>query len=247
MPHPFAGIYEKLNRAEQNIVSLNAEINSFIAKYEYPSIPDDKSDVFQKAMEYYKQVVIPPRFAVLSGEIIHHFRSCLDHIVWHFSCESYRKTHENAIEFPIFDAEPRSKDELSRYERKVKGVTKPSVRQLIEDFQPYKTPPIETHALKLIHDMDRFDKHRELAVIMGCVNVTFPDHGFAAQVWELMDQEPSPIINAVIGTAIKKYGKAAPQIAFTNFAGRKVQAITPALMFFFEQSRKIVAAFAKEI
>jgi hypothetical protein len=247
MPHPFDGIYEKLNRADQNIVNLNAEINAFIAKYEYSSIPDDNSDAFQKAMQYYNEVVIPPRFAVLSGEIIHHFRSCLDHIVWHFSSESYRKTAQNAIGFPVFESEPRNAKELARYERNIEGVTKQSVRQLIESYQPYKTPPVETHALKLIHDMDRFDKHRELAVTMTCVNISFADPTFAERIWKLMDQKPNPVINAQIGRAIKNYGKAAPQIAFSNFANRKVQAITPALVFFLDQSRKIVDSFAKEI
>jgi hypothetical protein len=79
--HPFAGIAEKLKRADENIVNLNGEISKFFAESEYPVIPKPDDKRWKEALEYHRELKVPKRFSVLGGEIIHHFRSCLDHIV----------------------------------------------------------------------------------------------------------------------------------------------------------------------
>jgi hypothetical protein len=60
---------------------------------------------------------------VLSGEIIHHLRSCLDHVVWHFSDDTYRRKHVTHVQFPILKTRPTPADVFNKYERKVKGIT----------------------------------------------------------------------------------------------------------------------------
>src|ERR1700691_3819144 len=89
--HPFAGIAEKLKRANQNIINLNAEAVGFFEKSKYPVIPDTNSEHWQDAVDYHKQLPIPKRFSVLTGEVVHHLRSCLDHIVWIFSHATARR------------------------------------------------------------------------------------------------------------------------------------------------------------
>jgi hypothetical protein len=64
---------------------------------------------------------IPARFGVLAGEVVHHLRSILDHIIWLLSSEQYRRTNETQIAFPICVAEPRRMAERSRYDRKIGG------------------------------------------------------------------------------------------------------------------------------
>jgi hypothetical protein len=85
MPQQLFGINEKLKRANENIRNLDSEIVAFIEGGEYPVLPDANGKIPDEAISYHKNRVIPPRFGVLAGEIIHHFRSCFDHIVWHFS------------------------------------------------------------------------------------------------------------------------------------------------------------------
>ena len=135
--HPFAGIYKKLERADENIVSLNNEIVQFFKESKYPIIPDIRDKSWQDAVYYHRDLEVPKRFSVLAGEIIHHLRSCLDHIVWHFSSDAARLLHENALEFPVFFTPPLTKDELSRYNRKIKGITQTKVLTIIERLQPY--------------------------------------------------------------------------------------------------------------
>jgi hypothetical protein len=46
------------------------------------------------------------RFSVLAGEVIHHLRSCLDHLVWQLSSEPFRSAHSDRIEFPVYERAP---------------------------------------------------------------------------------------------------------------------------------------------
>jgi len=72
----FAGIAEKLKRSEENIYNLNSEIERFFEESDYPVLPENDRKTLLKAIEYHKNLVIPPRFSVLAGETIHHLRSC---------------------------------------------------------------------------------------------------------------------------------------------------------------------------
>src|SRR5438445_13331496 len=107
MSHPLEGIREKLKRADQNIRNLESEISPFIARFptfEYPVMTpgtdpiftDEQREAWKKFglefREREREEIIPPRFAVLAGEIIHHLRSCFDHLAWQLSDETCRNT-----------------------------------------------------------------------------------------------------------------------------------------------------------
>src|SRR5207302_10873159 len=106
MGHPFDGIEEKLKRADQNIRNLDSEMASWIQSSDYPTIPNDNIEVFQKAVDYHAAREMPLRFSVLAGEVVHHLRSCLDHLAWAFSSTKERTEHPTRIEFPVFGSEP---------------------------------------------------------------------------------------------------------------------------------------------
>jgi hypothetical protein len=172
--HPFNGILEKLKRANENIVNFDSEITSFFQKCKYPIIPDAKDRTWEEALDYHRTLQVPKRFSVLTGEIVHHLRSCLDHIVWQFSSPAARRDHENMLEFPIY-RKPLTKNEQFRYDGKVQGINKPRVLALIKQLQPYQRGSDAINdPLCIIHDMDRFDKHRELLIVTTCANIFFP-------------------------------------------------------------------------
>src|SRR5579872_2188789 len=103
---PFAGIAEKLNRSYENIRNLEAEIARFFQESKYPVLSEDNHKIIPEALEYHAKRRIPLRFSVLSGEIVHHLRSCFDHVVWHFSDAEYRRKHVGWIQFPILRDKP---------------------------------------------------------------------------------------------------------------------------------------------
>ena len=174
--HPFSGIAAKLKRAKETIGDLNARIDAFFKASKYPTMPDIHTKEFLDACAYHKALVIPKEFSVISGEVVHHLRSCLDHVAWHFTSGNYRSSHENSIAFPISKFEPRNnKDEVSNFERKIKGIEKSRVVDLIKEVQPYSRPdnPIGD-LLCIVHELDRFDKHREIALIVSCGGIDVP-------------------------------------------------------------------------
>jgi hypothetical protein len=250
--HPFYGIAEKLKRSDENIGNLHREIIAFFELSKYPVLPNPDCKEWQEAVDYHRDLIIPKRFSVLSGEIVHHLRSCLDHIVWHFSSLQYRRDFENAIEFPIWREEPITTKEISRYERKIEGVTNPTVRKLIGDYQPYKRGcDSEDDPICIVHDMDRFDKHRELALVFSCANVTFPpDTSLDAirAVIKYRNGEPITMAErAVAQKTVKQDAKVFPQIAIPQFGKRKDQFVVPSLSQLHEAIVERVDVFADEV
>jgi hypothetical protein len=247
--HAFAGILEKLKRAHENIVNLNTEIGAFFEASNYPIFSDTDSEQWQDAVNYHRDLVIPKRFSVLSGEIAHHLRSCLDYVVWHFSDAGYRTIAENAVEFPVCRKEPLTKDEIGRYERKVKGITNPNVLSLIRDMQPYKRGgDPENDPVCIVHDMDRFDKHRELTIVAACAGVIVPTSaGIEAARAVTKYGQGETLTGVELGLAhetIKQNAKVSPQVAFAEFGKRKDQFVVPALAQLHEAIFKRIDLFA---
>jgi len=122
MSAPIAGINEKLKRANETIGNLKTEVTRFFKRGKSPIGGRHSVDSLQKAVARITQQPIPPRFAVLTGEVIHHLRSCLDHIAWQLSSTEYRRRYSNRIEFPVLSKNPADKGEAASYERKVGGL-----------------------------------------------------------------------------------------------------------------------------
>lgn len=224
--HPFSGIAEKLKRAEEGIGNLDAEIRVFLEGGKYPILPKPNTQGWDEALAYHRDKPIPLRFSVLTGEIIHHLRSCLDHIVWHFSDENSR-SKAGGIEFPIFKSEPTDKDEISLYARKIKGITNANVLRLIESMQPYQVgADAANHSLLIIHNMDRFDKHRELVIVDSGVSLAIPPHRLdlirKAELYTQGKLAPSQEIE--IAHAFHDY-MTSPGISFREFGEHRPYAV----------------------
>jgi len=213
-------------------------------------MPDPKDQSWQQALDYHRDLQIPKRFSVLAGEIIHHLRSCLDHIVWHFSSDTAKLLHESALEFPVF-CKPLTKDELRRYKRKIQGITNPSILALIERLQPYQrgTDAIDD-PLCIVHDMDRFDKHRELVIVRPSAQIQFPAGTSVAlveQAFAYTQGKPVPDdILAAIGRLIKKHHHVTADIAFAQFGKWQTQPVVPSLAQLINSTSNVVELFAKE-
>ncbi|MGB9198811.1 MAG: hypothetical protein WCB53_17955 [Terriglobales bacterium] len=239
----FAGIDEKLVGANENIRNLEIEISRFFQEGKYPILPEHDKEELLKAIEYHKNRVIPLRFSVLTGEAVHHLRSCLDHIAWTFSTIQYREENFRKIEFPVFEKRPVDKNSLARYEGKVKGIANPDVLNLIERLQPYNAAdPINT-VLFVIHNFDAIDKHRELVLSVPTGAREFgPDVQDFVAGYQRAHPEFTPVDLAI---KLKPYGKLVPQISFKNFGRREIQPVIEGLMELFNETVMIVKGFAQ--
>lgn len=241
----FPGIVEKLERADESIHNLESEVSRFFQECEYPIMPKFQDKEHAKALEYYKTLIIPPRFSVLSGEIVHHLRSCLDHIIWELSDDTTRNSKDGRyLEFPILETRPAPENKFTRYYRKIQGVQHVGALQLIEKFQPYHrvTPSIDP--LWIVHQMDIADKHRELVLTQSS--------GFMQGPWDLMMQvrghltTGKPISNAT-KREFDEHAQVTPQVSFKDFSGGIVQPIVPKLAELTSYVIVIVSEFEKAV
>lgn len=247
---PFAGILVKLQRADENIDNLGREIRRFFQECKYPVMPNDDDKRWQDAVDYHRSLAIPKRFSVLVGEIVHHWRSCLDHIVWNFSDPTYRSTHETRIQFPILIEQP-SANEIKRLERQIGGIADPSdARGLILELQPYKLGADAIDSpLSIVHNMDRADKHRELVIVQAIGNLVLPPDTppnvvAAATVYgQGKDELLSKAERNAVYRALHEHGKFFPEVAFAEFGKRKGQFVIPSLRKLSGHIEKLVAVF----
>jgi hypothetical protein len=225
--HPFRGIAEKLNRSQENIENLEAEIARFFKESKYPVLSNDKGEIISEAVLYHSKLPVPVRFSVLSGEIVHHLRSCLDHIVWHFSDSEYRRKNLRWIEFPILKTPPSSADMLGRFERKIKGITNVRVLDFIKRVQPHAGLDHRRALLLAIHDLDIVDKHRTLVIVSSTAAMEYPLETLRENWTDLSQSALGKSADFVAKLNIQ--GKLVPQVAFRNFAGRESEPVIQGL------------------
>jgi hypothetical protein len=225
MSHNFSGIQEKLKRSHENIRNLESEIGQFFKSGKYVELPENDDNLLLEAIQYHKNRVIPLRFSVLAGEIVHHLRSCLDHVVWEFSMEAERRDHPKRIEFPVLEAEPTDKDSISSYERKIKGVVDTRVREIIERLQPYKSPNPIDNPLLILHKMDIVDKHRELVLCASTGAREIPMNNDIARILAKNESRISGDAAADLALNLKGHGKLVPQVAFREFGSRAIKPV----------------------
>jgi hypothetical protein len=169
----FRDVLAKLERANESIQNLNSEIVAFLKERPEGVFSENKQQAAIELTKFHVERGIPPRFAVIAGEIAHHLRSCLDYIAWLLSTEGYRRDHERSISFPIVTEKPRNKDERASYRRKVKGILSKDARSLIERLQPYNTGNPPEDPLAVLNELDREDKHHTLVLVVVAWDMTF--------------------------------------------------------------------------
>lgn len=243
MSDAFEGIFEKLKRSHENIRHLEIEINRFLNDGPYPRLSDDNEKIIPEALKYHMGRSIPPRFSVLAGEIVHHLRSCLDHVVWTFSDPTYRQVHERFIDFPILEMRPPKETVFTRYERKIKGISDTRITCLIERLQPYNSADPPSELLAILQKMDITDKHRELVIIAKTGALLLPA-GLMEQIESYQGSEPERFI-AQATAQFKSNGKIVPQIAFDNFRGGEAEIVVQALMLLHNHVALILKDFSR--
>ena len=221
------GIYEKIKRADECISNLERESSAFFATSAYPDIPQDDDERFQTVLNYHRGRPIPIRFKVLAGEIAHHLRSSLDHLMWQLSSKSKRAEDPSGIEFPILAKKPSGKDEIARYNRRVEGLSA-EAKVFVDQLQPYSEPRPHENPLFVIHEMDRVDKHRDLVIVFPSFRTELGPSAWRAFLLHQQARNDASL-SALINTA-KADSVITPQMAFGKIGGRKDQFVIPCLL-----------------
>jgi hypothetical protein len=148
---------------------LYGRIQGFIDSGAYRVIRDDTT---QAGTRLWRVQILkePPvvEWGALIGDCLFNFRSALDHFAYDLAVAHsgfpLDPEVEKQSEFPILVDSPLT---ASKRKRMIGGVH-PEAGDLIATMQPYGRK--DRAALKCLHDLQRFDKHRTLHLVAGAVS-----------------------------------------------------------------------------
>lgn len=162
--HPLHGVRAKIERAEESIEALDHEIQIFLGSQSRPHRELGRPKKGGSEYGFYVSMDSEPplRFAVLAGEIIHHLRSSLDHIVWAL-VEHGGGTPTKHNQFPICLTKSDFEEACKR--KRLDGVSE-RARHVIASIQPFVHDPPQDNPLALLHKLNIIDKHR-LPILIG--------------------------------------------------------------------------------
>lgn len=169
MSHPLDGCRAKLARARETLRTLEREAEKYVSQNS-PLVRVEKQFLnggLEHAIVAYGNHNPPLSFAVITGEIVHHLRSSLDHLI-HALVVSNGEAPTKQHQFPICLTEKAFKDAWRC--NQIKGVG-PTAKQLIESVQPYTTTEPDNTNLYVIGQYDNADKHRLLVVVTSVADV----------------------------------------------------------------------------
>jgi hypothetical protein len=165
------GAFAKLDRAEEHLRELRSEVGAWEKQPGSFSAHHNSELTEYRFRVHFASHPDLTRWGLLAGDCVHNLRSALDHLVW--EC-TLRETPcpPSGTEFPIFATKTKYlREERGGGRYKIRGITKPHIRTLVDESQPWKRTAEESdrqplfdspdlNPLWLVHEADREDKHR---------------------------------------------------------------------------------------
>jgi hypothetical protein len=243
-PEQLAGVHAKLKRAEESIHDLNSEIVAFLSERPRGGFSANKQKAVKEFVEFHAKRVIPIRYGVVAGEIVDHLGSSLEHTAWMLSTDAYRRNRPTRIGFPIKKSKPATKDELTSYDRQVKGILDKGARDLIERLQPYNAANPADDPLTILHELHCENKHRTLPLIVAPwkMQVTIPTAVFRTFTISGFNTEKEWLKPALTAKPKLEFS---PYIAFDKIGQWKGEAVIPVLTHLLNTVRDDVRMFSE--
>jgi hypothetical protein len=150
----------KLERAKQHIEDLEAAIERFFETNPYELFIENNSETGQREHKVRRVDAPPDSLALIAGDVIHNFRSALDHLIWQLVIANGKKPDDLRTEFPVWGK--KAGFEKGRPGR-AKGISEQAL-DVLYGLKPYKGG---NDALWLLHRLDIVDKHRLLLAVIS--------------------------------------------------------------------------------
>jgi len=118
--------------------------------------------------------VFPQRWGLRLGNIVHNYRSCLDHIAWtlvergHTPPTKLSESQRKGVYFPIALTRDEFNGAIQGKRPKLPGVRRADIA-VVRRHQPYKRGKRASHwhALSVLDRLSRHDKHRTIQPVAG--------------------------------------------------------------------------------
>jgi hypothetical protein len=261
MSHPLDGCWAKIERAKENIQNLETEIAAFIQPDPY-TITGNVNYQTKDCTFVVNAKTVPLRFSVLTGEIVHHLRSSLDHVIWALALQ-HTALPAPYISFPICLSE-------EKFKAAKKGLDgfSGSAQAIIERLQPYRNTDwrntVSDNPLRIIQELSNTDKHRLLAVVVSAAHVPGEIYfsgkmadtavaQFAPEHWAdlLLRTEPNgtkvlTIHFTKMSPELRVKADFRHQVAFEQFGTREIEPVIPSLIGLRDATIKAIKLFEGE-
>jgi hypothetical protein len=171
MADPFDSAWLKWAWAVIEAKALEADIDAFTKHFRAEGLGRTRCDYQPK---YHRFAVVldsltiaefPQRWGIRLGNIVHNYRSALDHVAWTLAEQgstppfTLKESAQRSILFPIQTSRVKFNDGIKR---QLPGVRRAEIAK-VRRYQPYKYGQIrKTAALTILERLARFDKHRTI-------------------------------------------------------------------------------------
>jgi len=161
-PHLLTGCRAKIARANELLTYLDGEFKAILVRKAH-TVTGAHDTQKSRYVFRLRGPPIDPRLAVIVGEIVHHLRSSLDHLVCALILHAGNEPKTNN-QFPIADTKERYNELLTG--GMLHGVPRPA-RLAIGAMQPYTSANPAMTIFRIVHNLDISEKHALLPVVVG--------------------------------------------------------------------------------
>lgn len=200
------GCREKSRRGREHLEALNGAMLGYLRSEPKPYTVRGEFDPNRREYVFVGKIVRPMSDAVLwgvmLGDVLHNFRSALDHLVCQLVLLNTRKLGGQDNQFPICSSGARywsigRNGQPSTREFRLRGVSDEH-RAVIDGLQPYRAqdPPNLIQPLAALRDLSNLDKHRLVHPTLVAVDVrSSDDFGLIsnADAGDMLGQELGPL------------------------------------------------------
>ena len=167
LPQQLRGAYGKLERAREGIDVLAKEMREYLRTAGYRRV---RREIPNGYLDTVVGPPVPDRFPILIGEVAHHLRSALDHLVWQLILQNTQREGTTRSEFPIYRTPPENSQQRRQFAQKIDGVREDAA-EAIRKLQPFENPPADVNPLWIVHHLDGIDKHRILLTVVAVAHL----------------------------------------------------------------------------
>lgn len=182
-PDPLKHINRKLARAKKQLGELDRTAKTFFEQQFYSALLYHEKKTPWWLLIIEEVAPTPPEVGIIAGEVAHHLRSSLDHLMWLLARPKSRH-EERAVEFPIAFTR---KEFVGRVGGQpgvsaLKGMrykmpwVKRGVWATVESLQPYNSRKcLGAETLGFLREINNWDKHRSLTIVGASISAVDPN------------------------------------------------------------------------
>jgi hypothetical protein len=187
---PLDGVLLRLDRAQEHIDAIDAELRRFLDRDPYEFLPPEPHPDLRQIWCWVKvKEQVPANCSAMASDAIHNMRALLDNLMYALAVKHTGQDpppFDGSIAFPIH-----TKSTMWNPNSRKVGSIDPRARAIVESFQPYhRGQGSHEHPLWVLHELSNLDKHRFpqiVGMVVSTSTFNFDKHVSGARVW-LTDQ-----------------------------------------------------------